>query len=187
MLNDVLPSIKFIIGALIETIDDAVDTFEGFWSGSVDTAPKKRHSQSSEVVKSVSFDQLHRSLTVFHSSAEQLDETERVAFSFKNLTGQRIRVHTQSALETDISSSKTTITYLDHLQLMHLSFPATISVIKNLESVEVPFKGDQNLVVTQKTRDKGTMNHVIDIQIPGFRVGEIIYCMFSFLLVFRAF
>ena len=55
-------------------------------------------------------------LTVYHNTAELLDDNERVAFTLKNRTGERVRIHTHTALETDISSSQTTIAYLHHMQ-----------------------------------------------------------------------
>lgn len=165
-----------ITGALIETLDDAVETFEMFWSKASNqrghrTQVKKRHSLGCLVATSTSNDPRlpSSSLTVYHSPAEELQDTERVAFSFKNHTGQRIRVHTHSTFEADPSNSKTTLFYLDHLQLMPLSFPATISVIKNMASTEVPIKGDQDVQMISKKQQGVSRSHVIDVQIPGFR------------------
>ena len=51
-----------------------------------------------------------------------------------------------------------------------LSFPATETVIKNLVSVEVPLKGDQNVLPSShKKRRHVTTSHNIDLQLPGFR------------------
>ena len=81
-------------------------------------------------------------LTVLHSSAQNLEDTERVAFSLRNNTGECVRIHTHAALETELSSSQTVIGYLDHLHTTGLSFPATETKIKNLHAVEVPMEGE---------------------------------------------
>ncbi|KAL7543443.1 hypothetical protein ACHAXR_012723, partial [Thalassiosira sp. AJA248-18] len=162
-----------VTGALVETMDDAIKTFDLFRSGNSSRVKTplltKRCSSDSGTVKSVSVDDRGNKLIVLHSSAEQLDENERIAFSLKNNTGERVRVHTRSALESDISSSQTTIAYLDHLHLMPLSFPATATVIKNLQSVEVPFEGDQNIRPQHLKQSKIATSHEIDLQIPGFQ------------------
>jgi len=123
----------------------------------------------SEIGNSVSTDERGHNLTVLHSSAEEVKDNKRIAFSLKNSTGERVRVHAHSALEKDISSCQTTIAYLDHLHLMPLSFPATETVIKNLQPVEVPFKGDQNITSHHQRRNRTANSHEIDLQIPGFR------------------
>ena len=154
-------------------MDDAAKTFDLFRSGSTSTATVliKRHNSSDPgTVKSIEADERGRNLTVIHSSAEKLDDNERVSFSLKNTTGERMRIHTHSALETDLSSSHTTIAYLDHLHLMPLSFPATSTVIKNLKSFEVPYKGDQNITSHYyQKRNKAVTSHEVDLQVPGFR------------------
>ena len=160
---------------LPETMDDAMKTFNLSRSDSTSTATPslatKRYSlEGSESVRSLSTNDRGQNLTVLHSSAEQPEDNERIAFSLKNSTGERVRVHTHSALETDISSSQTTIAYLDHLHVMGLSFPATATVIKNFQSVEVPFKGDQNITSSHhQKQNKIATSHDIDLQVPGFR------------------
>ena len=164
-----------ITSDLIETIDDALKTFDLFFkSGSVDDktpVPTKRLSSDPGVVKTVTADTRGgHNLTVIHSPADQVDDSERTAFSLKNTTGEQVRIHTHSAIESDIAKSQTTIMYLDHLQLMPLSFPATETVIKDLQAVEVLCKGDQNkrLSLHQSQLDIAT-SHDIDLQIPGFQ------------------
>jgi len=160
-----------ITGALIETLDDAAKTFDLFRSESTSTntkapQPTKWESSNSGIVESVEADDMGRNLTVIHSPAEQLDGNERIAYSLKNTTGERLRVHAHSSLQTNISNSQTTITYLDNLRLMPLSFPATETAMKNLRSVEVPFKGDQNI---NSQQSKTSTSHEIDFQVPGFQ------------------
>lgn len=163
-----------ITGASIDTIDDAIDTIALFFleknsenTAESDVRPDRSRPQTS-IATTVTRDDSGHKLTVVHKSPEMLNEQERVAFSLKNFSGQRIRVHTQSDLEAELSSSKTTVMYLDHNHLMPVSFPATETVIKNLEPVEVPFEGDQNITSQQKQLIV-PKNHSIDIQVPGFK------------------
>lgn len=161
----------------IDTLDDAVKTFdfifrpeESVEEVEVPSILSKRHSTvDSGVRKSVSTDEKGHHLTFIHSSAEEVEDNERVAFSLKNNTGERVRIHTHSDLEKETTRSQTTISYLDHLHLMPLSFPATETVIKNLQPVEVLFKGDITRSHHQKQPDTAITSHEIDLQIPGFR------------------
>ena len=163
-----------ITGASIDTIDDAIDTFDLFFLEKNDEnaarsdVPSSRIIPQTTIATTVTRDESGHTLTVLHKSPETLTEQERIAFSLKNFSGQRIRVHTQSDLEAELSSSKTTVMYLDHNQLMPVSFPATETVIKNLAPVEVPVKGDQN-ITAHKKQFVVPRNHSIDIQVPGFK------------------
>ena len=161
-----------ITGASIDTIDDAIDTFRTFLLGENSECPAQHLPNKSRpqttIATTVTTDESGQKLTVLHKFPETLNEQERVAFSLKNFSGQRIRVHTQSDLEAEISSSKTAVMYLDHNSLMPVSFPATETVIKNLQPVEVPFEDDQNITTHQKQFTL-PRNHSIDIQVPGFR------------------
>lgn len=165
-------------------MDDASKTFNHVFgttsTGNLSTMQQKRHSSDADVeeamaVETVSTDTHGTNLTVVHSPAEQVRDNERVAFSLRNSTGEQVRVHTHSTIESDVARSQTTIAYLDHLHLMPLSFPATYTTCvyrgcNDLQSVEVLFKGDQNIAVShhQQQLDNAT-SHKIDLQIPGFR------------------
>lgn len=94
----------------------------------------------------------------------------QVAYSLRNSTGERIRIHVQSAHEIDLRQQSTTVAYLDYMQLMPLSFPATHTIIRNLCTVEVPFRGDQNVgTYNQARQGNAVLNHEVDIQIPSYR------------------
>ncbi|KAL7555284.1 hypothetical protein ACHAWF_018921 [Thalassiosira exigua] len=165
-----------VTGALIETMDDAIKTFGLLSPGSTVPAPMltKRHSgRESKIMKSVPIDERSGNLTFIHSSAQCLQEEERIAFSLKNKTGFEVRVHALSSLEQlpgTGSGRQTTVIYLDHLHLMPLTFPATETKIKNLQSIEVPFEGDQNPASDERkqTNTATFHEHLIDVQVPGF-------------------
>lgn len=106
--------------------------------------------------------------TIRHHIPMPLHSDDRVAFSILNLTGQRIRIHQQSG-ETEVFPHEKTavVTYLGHLESTKLEFEATVSVIRNLQVVDVPFPG---LPHSQRDRERqGTMDPAIDVQLPGFR------------------
>jgi hypothetical protein len=124
-----------VSSASIETLDDAINTFGRFLPGRLGhTSDTKSFSTSSGA------DERSHNVTVIHRAAKQLEKNERIAFSLENRTGELLRVHTHSPIETDTSSSQTTVVYLNHLHLMPLDFPATETAVKNLQSVEIPFK-----------------------------------------------
>lgn len=155
-----------VSSASIETLDDAIKSFYLLQSGSLIQHPKKHPISDNERFSTASAaDEWGRKVTVLHRAAEQLGENERVAFSLENRTGELLRIHTHSPLETDTTNSQATVVYLNHLNIMSLDFPATETAIKNLQSVEVPFKGDKN----NKTHFHELTSHEIDFQIPAFR------------------
>jgi hypothetical protein len=149
-------------------MDDAIKTSDLLGAGSITQVHKKRITESKGFRTSSGVYGGCHNVTVVHRAAEQLEGNERIAFSLENRTGELLRVHTHSPPEADISSSQTTVVYLKHIHLMPLSFPATETAIKNLKSVEVPFKGDQNATSYRQTLDTVT-SHEVDFQIPGFR------------------
>jgi hypothetical protein len=108
------------------------------------------------------------SADILHTQAEQIKEQERRAFALKNNTGQQIRVHALSSIETNLSGSsgnrRTTIYYLDHTKTMPLFFPATLTAIRNLKPIEIPIEYQNH-----SGKDKPSNQHMIDIQIPGFQ------------------
>ena len=93
---------------------------------------------------------------------------DRVAFSFCNLTGQKVRIHQQEGFDRlDGRLKPAVVTYLDHDESTSLSFDATISVVKNLSVVEVPYPGLPNS--QSMRRAKRASKHAVDVQLPGFR------------------
>ncbi len=165
---------------MVDTIDDSIETLTSFWMQATgqnidpfsDSLLARCHNADEELGTSTAVDQSGRSFTVSHTLADLIEDNERIAYSFKNVTGQRVRVHAHSNVHFDKISNKTVVSYLDHLSLMPLSFPATYSVIKNLESVEVPFECDQNRIPSQASKGiKAAVHQLVDVQVPGFQVG----------------
>ena len=108
-----------------------------------------------------------RNMNIIHEIPKPLKAEDRVAFSMRNLTGQRIRIHQQSNFSSN-SSKPVVVTYLNQGESTGLTFAATISVVKNMRVVEVPYPGFE--VSKCKTSQKqGSLNHAIDLQVPGCR------------------
>ena len=107
-------------------------------------------------------------LDVLHEIPKPLKGEDRVAFSLRNLTGQKVRVHQQADdRDRTESSQPPTVTYLNEFESMGLTFAATISVIKNLSIVEVPYPGLPDS--TSGNWNQGSLKHAVDVQVPGFR------------------
>lgn len=105
---------------------------------------------------------------VLHEIPKPLKSEDRMAFSFRNLTGQKVRVHQQTDRSTESALKKPAIvTYLNQKETMGLTFAATISVIKNLSVVEVPYPGLPNSA--GGNQNQGSLKHAVDLQVPGFR------------------
>ena len=107
-------------------------------------------------------------LQVLHEIPKPLKIEDRVAFSLRNLTGEKLRVHQQTDRTTeDAITRPAVVSYLNHAETMGLSFSATISIIKNLEVVEVPFPGLPDSPTSEEKQ--GSLTHAVDLQVPGFR------------------
>lgn len=167
-----------ITGSLLLTLDENIRSFSRAISETFgDTKTKMGSYQPSQ--RSVSTkdgsgayvsDQLLTengpTLSIRHELPKPIPKGGRSAFSFRNLTGQKIRIH-QLVGKGPSAQSESVVAYLDHNETTTLSFDATISVIRNLRIVEVPFPGLPN----SRRDDQGMslVDHEVDIQIPGFR------------------
>lgn len=106
-------------------------------------------------------------MNIIHEIPKPLKTEDRVAFSLRNLTGQRIRIHQQSNFSND-GDQPVVVTYLNQGESSGLTFAATISVVKNLRIVEVPYPGFE-VSKNKEYQKQGSLNHAIDLQVPGCR------------------
>jgi hypothetical protein len=108
------------------------------------------------------------SVHVLHQVPVPLQSDDRVAFSFLNLTGQRIRIfRLQTSSRGSGEQEGAFVTYLEHSLSTKLHFDATISVAKNLSMVEVAYPGLPNS--PRRNLNLEPRKHVVDVQIPGFK------------------
>jgi hypothetical protein len=99
---------------------------------------------------------------VIHEIPAPLKDFDRVAFSLCNQTGDRIRILQSARHPTnDIPS----ITYLEHTNITRLSFSPSMSVVKNLKLIEVPYPG---LITADGVAHEKVPSHSVDVQLPGF-------------------
>ena len=75
-------------------------------------------------------------LCIVHHKTESIEVGEKVAFSLKNLSCQKMRHHRTGRAADFIYTD-----YLNHGQIITLLFEASISMIKNLSIKEVEFPG----------------------------------------------
>lgn len=175
-LNADCPLHVNVSGALLLIIDEVVDSFSRLIK-EVFGQDTEQESERLTTDSSLLRDRLtigerirlrgDQYLPVIHDIPKPL-LGDRVAFSFCNLTGQKVRIHQQEGFDRlDGRLKPAVVTYLDHDGSTSLSFDATISVIKNLSVVEVPYPGLPNS--QSMRRAKRSSKHAVDVQLPGFR------------------
>jgi hypothetical protein len=169
-----------LTGAFLQNLNEIIESFsrvvgETFGEGS----ELKRNellakaSPSKDRVGAIIEDKIKISksleIQVLHEIPKPLKSEDRVAFSLRNLTGQKVRIHQQSDDSSSgvLGEKPSTVTYLNEFESMGLTFAATISVIKNLSIVEVPYPGLPDS--TSGNWNKGSLKHAVDVQVPGFR------------------
>lgn len=168
-------------GALLQVLNDTVKSFSSLVQDTFGGSDKSTSALSQSVIlKSPAHHPVGafvedglktidgHEINVVHEIPRPLRDEDRVAFSLRNLTGQRIRIHQQSDFSTETSMGKPVIvSYLNQGESMGLTFAATISVVKNLGIAEVPYPGFSNSKTISK--NQGSLNHAIDLQVPGCR------------------
>ena len=168
-----------ITGSLLLTLDENISSFsraisETFGEKKYASSQNQETNQGSvasrDALGACVDDQLQTdcgaALSIRHQIPKPVPNGGRTPFSFRNLTGQKIRIH-QLLGPRHSHESTNVVAYLDHNETTTLTFDATISVIRNLDIVEVPFPGLEN----SNRIDHGLslVDHEVDVQIPGFR------------------
>lgn len=166
-----------ITGSLLLTLDENIRSFTRAISEIIgDKDGKEQPIIGPETAKEVPaacvddelFTKDGATLNIRHEIPKPIPTDGRTAFSFRNLTGQKIRIHQLADVGTgDSRTSRSVVAYLDHHETTTLSFDATISVIRNLGIEEVPFPGLQNS--NRIDRGVSLVDHEVDMQLPGFR------------------
>lgn len=167
-------------GALLQVVGDTIESFspliqetfgekadaENGYSRSISIISPSKDMAGALVTDTLKLG-TDAEIEVQHEIPKPLKEEDRVAFSLRNLTGQKVRVHQQVDRSLDDTrNSPAIVTYLNDNDTMGLTFAATISVVKNMSIVEVPYPGLQNSA--NAVHNKGSLKHAVDMQIPGF-------------------
>ena len=101
---------------------------------------------------------------IAHEWSVAIQDEDRVAFSIRNMTGQKIRMVRPSAASLNVI-------YLQNAEATELNFPPSISMAKNLRMTEVNFPGLPHDLHHRRVDIK---QHTIDVQLPGFKWLEAI-------------
>ena len=164
-------------GALLSFLSETIDSFRNVIRETFEEKnerSKTLHHRASIMASSINQDgALVKDVTktidghemeVIHEIPKTLKGEDRVAFSIRNLTGQRLRIHQQQSnvSREDDTEKPVVVTYLNQGEAAPLTFDATISVVKNMRVVEVPIYKD-------KSHQKVSLHHAIDLQVPGCR------------------
>ena len=158
-----LETMDFATGALFTSIFKALDRKEQMTT----PLPKKQKNsvpfQGYKTMKLVTEEKCFSSgkeIPIEHEKVLTLFSNERVAYSLINLSGHRIRFHQHNRSKEGLS-----VGYVDHLEITALSFPATRSVFRNLEVVEVSSDAFED--ERSPANKQFDSSHYIDVQVPG--------------------
>lgn len=160
-------------GALLSFLSETIDSFRNVIRETFEEKngrSKTLHHRSSinqdgalvnDVTKTIDGHEME----VIHEIPKTLKGEDRVAFSIRNLTGQRMRIHQQQSnvSNKDDTEKPVVVTYLNQGEAAPLTFDATISVVKNMRVVEVPIYKDKS------HQKEGSLHHAIDLQVLGCR------------------
>ena len=105
-------------------------------------------------------------LTVVHEFPRTLSHGDRVAFSLRNMTGQFLRAYRPRNGDHQ-SSRSATLSYVENETSTRLLFQPSVSMVSNMEIVEVEYPGLENSP-NHNFGQSGSL-HELDIQIPGFQ------------------
>ena len=179
-----------ISGALLETIDDTINSFSSFRMGVFGKAKNRDHDLremqrlssmrlAAYEERNLFFEETVQGRRIMHHIPSPLAENDRVAFSLTNRTGERLRIHqslggSTTSDQNDVTTNpRTRITYIEDALSAKLEFPATISVVRNLQVMEESFENDGGMSAASNKRDGSRIHidasHTIDVQIPGFK------------------
>jgi len=160
-----------ISGALLVILDEVIDSFQrriretfgndttATVSGGPDTQITSRDSQVVE-------DSIC-GVKVVHELPQAISRDARVAFAFRNMTGQKLRLCKRDGQSPDSSTHSAIVSYVSHGQSTQLSFLPSISKVNNMSVIEVDFPGlsNSNRVCRHQV---DVSAHAIDLQVPGF-------------------
>jgi len=174
-LNSDSPLHLNVSGALLLILDEVIGAFDGLIRETfgMQTSPSPSNDDPSPEAKaSVVGSQLVLAdsvggTSVLHETSRLLESGDRVAFSLRNDTGQKVRFYRESDA-MDEASKPVVVTYVDHMESTELSFQPSISVVKNMGVTDAPYPGLPNSNLGAQDQFIGH-NPSVDVQLPGFR------------------
>lgn len=164
-----------VTSALLSIIDEVLNSFlvlvrSSFGGDETATKVATTTKTSNPNTPSLSFisSPLVLESQVVQQVARPLDDDSRVAFSLRNLTGQRIRMHRPRTGPKGSTSEHHVVSYVDHMEATEVVFWPTISVVRNLSIIEVDYPGLPNSRTGNQV-DHRIDAHALSVQLPGFR------------------
>lgn len=152
-----------ISSALLVILDEVVDGFnrlirETFGSDSSSRGEEEEEPPrvSDQFVLADSLD----GQEIIHEVPKPLEKGDRIAFSLRNMTGQKVRIFRSSLTGSPI------LTYLGHARTTKLTFLPSISMIKNLSVKKVAYPG---MPTADRQQYANVPSHTVDVQPAGFR------------------
>jgi hypothetical protein len=109
-------------------------------------------------------------MSFVHEERNPLIQEDRVAFSVRNLTGQKIRIYRLDSVPMSDEATALgcpTVTYLDHQSSMELSFQPSMSFVRNMSIVQVGYPGFENS--SRDVEEQEGSSDSVDVQLPGFK------------------
>uniref|UniRef100_A0A7S2Y632 C2 domain-containing protein n=1 Tax=Entomoneis paludosa TaxID=265537 RepID=A0A7S2Y632_9STRA len=160
-----------VTGAMLLVVDEVADsmlrvvseTFDSTNSGAPSEKSDHRRSETRERCITCTDDV--SGLSVVHEFPRAVSNEDRVAFSVKNMTGQRMRAYRFE--NGGLDSKVATVSYVENGMATKLLFQPSVSKVSNMKVVEVEFPGLENSP-NHNNAGSGSV-HAIDIQIPGFQ------------------
>lgn len=151
-----------VSSALLVIVDEVVDVFKRLIQETVDTelstqpeGGEELRCTSDQLTLAENFD----GQSIEHQMPTVLVKGSRIAFSMRNLTGQKMRTYQPGP-------QSLRLTYVDHNEATKLRFSPSISMIKNLAVKEVDYPG---LPSGSQGHYANVPAHSIDVQPVGFR------------------
>lgn len=154
-----------VSGALLVILDEVIDSVRRsiactFSDASDAYVAKANHGEGDRIA-------VHdgaSGVDLVHELAVGIGPEDRVAFSIRNLSGQRLRLKKPREPSGGMSA---VVAYVEHLQATEITFLPSISRIKNMAIEEVDFPGLPNSSSHCGSQDT-TTSRAIDLQLPGF-------------------
>jgi hypothetical protein len=160
-----------ISGALLLILDECFDSFNALVQAARGATQKPTYPLRGSVLAQIPLEKVEHfgSVAIAHSKPSPLGDSDRVAFSLKNMTGQMLRAYRIGGSPTQMAEEKekASLSYLDNCEAIELSLLPSVSLVRNLGIVEVEYPGLENSPRAMWQREVGT-SHQIDIQVPGF-------------------
>jgi hypothetical protein len=160
-----------VSGALLVIMDEVIDSFRRLLTESYSGKDSVVNSDSRLIganlvteTKEIVEEQIG-SMHIIQERPSGLSDEDRVAFSIRNMTGQKVRVRKPATGKKTAMSSL--VSYVKHGQSTQLSFHPSISMIQNMHVVDVDFPGLPSYPVKLQDQHSST-GHSVDLQVPGF-------------------